>query len=483
MRTIWYMGAKTRLTGEILDAVAAADPRARCVLDLMSGTAAVSQALAGRYRVVANDVQAYAQAIAAAYLEHDQDPVARFAGLDPERDLGLRYRENQEALLDLLAPAVALEDAYLRAAGLEPEAPDPEVGPVLAGPELPAPRQTLPAGTQDRADAYRRFALAQTPAFDEVRDAAARGAFARAAALFRRETIAARRAAPRAFPYLLASSYYPNVYLGVRQAVAVDSLRYAIDGLRGRGAAARRTHYLAALLHATSVTTSATSHFCQPRGLTRDVEVQAVLLRRAQSIPSRLVAYSRSIAATVSATPLQQGNRALQGEWRQALARWDEVEADVVYADPPYTQDHYSRFYHVLEVLTRYDYPRLELRGGQVTKGRYPRLEQRHRSPFCVRSKVEAELRALIEGVAARGAGLVLSYGEENGLLLRTYRDAGLTPARALRRFADLARGVFEEVQLEKRQLLHSGQGDSNHEVTELLLIGRKPRRRGPGCA
>lgn len=196
----------------------------------------------------------------------------------------------------------------------------------------------------------------------------------------------------------MASSYYPNVYLGLRQAIAVDSLRYAIDGLRGPGSAVKRTHYLAALLHATSVTTSATSHFCQPRGLTRDVEVQAVLVRRAQSIPSRLVAYSRSIAATVCATGLSQGNRALQGDWRRALERWDEVEADVVYADPPYTADNYSRFYHALEVLTRYDYPELELRAGSVTKGRYPALSRRHRSPFCVRRQVEGELRGLIEG-------------------------------------------------------------------------------------
>ena len=66
MRTIWYMGVKTRLTDAISAAVAEAAPRGEGVLDLMSGSAAVSTSLAGRYKVWANDVQAYAQAIAGA---------------------------------------------------------------------------------------------------------------------------------------------------------------------------------------------------------------------------------------------------------------------------------------------------------------------------------------------------------------------------------------------------------------------------------
>ncbi len=481
MRTIWYMGAKTRLTADIAAAVEAAAPRSRrgpqSVLDLMSGTGVVGRALAPRYRVVANDVQAYAQTIASAYLEHpDLDALA--GALDPERDLGAAFRANQAKLLEWLGPAVALEDAFLTAFGLLPETPDPEAGPFLPGPTdlSPPARRRPPGDAAARARAYREFALRETPAYCEASEPAASGPFRAAQPLFRRAAVRERRQDPRAFPYLLASSYYPNVYLGLRQAVAVDSLRYAIDRLQGPLARGKRTHYLAALLHACSVTTSATSHFCQPRGLVRDAEVRAVLQRRAQSIPSKLLAFSRAILAGARAARPRPGNLALQGDWRGAFARWDEVAADVVYVDPPYTADNYSRFYHVLEVLTRYDYPELEVRRGKTTKGRYPALHRRHRSPFCGKRTVEGELRAVIAACAERGAGLVLSYGEENGLLLRTYRDAGDRPARALARFADLAREAYHEVELRKRRLLHSGQGDSNQQVTELLLIGRRPR-------
>lgn len=486
MRTIWYMGAKTRLTGEIQAAVRRAAPRGEAVLDLMSGTAVVATALAADYRVVANDVQAYAGAIARAYLEHGRGKAALLRGLDPAADLEAAYRENEAALLDALGEAVALEDAFLEAYGLTPEAPDPAAGPLFGSPSggaaLRRARRRVPADPAARARAYRAFALGGTPLLLEDGDAACGGAFRPAADLFRRATVAARREDPGLGPYLLASVYYPNVYLGIRQAIQIDCLRYAIDRLPGRGrrAARRRAHYLAALLHATSVTTSATSHFCQPRGLVRDAEVKAVLVRRATSIPSRLAAFSAAIAETVARTPHRPGNAVHAGDWRDLYARWDEdVAADVVYADPPYTADNYSRFYHVLEVLTRYDYPPLQ-RGGR-TKGRYPAIGRRHQSPFCQRTRVEAELADLCRETAARGAGLVLSYGLENGLLLRRYRDEGLAPEAALRRFGDLARAAYRRVEVERRTLLHSGQGDSNHQVTELLLVARDPRRR-PRC-
>lgn len=480
------MGAKTRIAGAIEDAIRRADPRAESVLDLMTGTAVVARTLAGRYRVVANDAQSYAAAIARAHLVHDEDPTSFLASLDAERDLGAAFRKNEDALLEALAPAVAVEDAYLLAAGLEPETPDAQGVPLFRRgvdeAEVARAARRLPKDARERADAYRAFALKETPAFLETRDATCTGPFRGASELFRAATVHARRARPATTPYLLATTYYPNVYLGLRQAIAVDSLRRAIDALassKDPRAARKRDHYLAALLGAASVATSATSHFCQPRGLVRDAEVQAVLARRALSIPSKTAAFSASIAAEVAAERPRAGSAVLEGDWRAALGpRWDEVRADVVYADPPYTADQYSRFYHVLEVLTRYDHPVLETTARGPTKGRYPVLEARPLSAFCVRRAVEDEMRALADAVAARGAALVLSYGEENGLLLRHWREAGQAASsrQAVERLQALLGESFAEVALERRRLLHSGQGDSNHAVTELLLVARRPR-------
>ena len=63
-----------------------------------------------------------------------------------------------------------------------------------------------------------------------------------------------------------------------------------------------------------------------------------------------------------------------------ALAR--DVHADVVYLDPPYNSRQYSRFYHVYEVLVKWDKP--ELRGV----ARKPKEE--HMSAYCRVRALEA---------------------------------------------------------------------------------------------
>jgi adenine-specific DNA methylase len=82
------------------------------------------------------------------------------------------------------------------------------------------------------------------------------------------------------------------------------------------------------------------------------------------------------------------------------------------YADPPYTIDHYSRFYHVLETLVLRDAPSLDTQrqGGEevIMRGLY--RAGRHQSQFSVPSSVEGAFRRLFKGVAAQGRSLVLSY-------------------------------------------------------------------------
>jgi hypothetical protein len=340
---------------------------------------------------------------------------------------------------------------------------------------------SAPSGGALSLQSYKSFALGRTPRFEESREAHFTGPFAAARALLARSEVLARRSEPARAPYILTTAYYPNVYLGLRQAVATDSLRFAIDRLSGRHARVKREHYLAALLHALSVTTSATSHFCQPRGLTSDAEVRAVLARRSVSIASRMLAYSKAIQETALDVRYPEENAVVSRDWRGlfSAAGWigpGEAPA-AVYIDPPYTSDNYSRFYHLLEVLNDYDYPPLDLHRGSATKGRYPARDRRHQSAFCRRATVERELQDLLEACARAGANAVLSYSRESGLLLRRYReDEGLGDAAAVERFLGLARSVYRDVTLEEKTLHHSGQGDSNRVVTEMLVLCERPR-------
>lgn len=83
-------------------------------------------------------------------------------------------------------------------------------------------------------------------------------------------------------------------------------------------------------------------------------------------------------------------------------------EGSTVYADPPYAPVHYSRFYHALETLIKYDYPTI------THKGRY--RDDRHQSPFSQKSKASKAFVDLFTGVKSRKAQWVLSYSD-NGVV------------------------------------------------------------------
>ena len=101
----------------------------------------------------------------------------------------------------------------------------------------------------------------------------------------------------------------------------------------------------------------------------------------------------------------------MQGDYEQCLkALPDNVKT--VYADPPYTRDHYSRYYHVLETLTLRDTPKIStvtIHGTtHVSNGIY--REDRHQSPFCIKSKAPEAFRKMFELTASTGRNLLLSY-------------------------------------------------------------------------
>jgi adenine-specific DNA methylase len=147
----------------------------------------------------------------------------------------------------------------------------------------------------------------------------------------------------------------------------------------------------------------------------------------------------------------------------------DEDHVDLVYLDPPYTADNYSRFYHVLETLVSYDYPELERRGGVLTRGRYPLQENRFRSDFCSGSRVEDAFRRVVTSCHERGAKLLISYSTDTGLLTRRWHGQGEEqPARKMRQ---LIQETYSNVEIREQKLMHSGQGDSNRPVRELLLL------------
>ena len=116
---------------------------------------------------------------------------------------------------------------------------------------------------------------------------------------------------------------------------------------------------------------------------------------------------------------------------------------------------HYSRFYHAIETLIRYDYPEV------LHKGRY--RTDRHQSPFCKRTEVVGAFEVMFQKIREKNSKLVLSYS-----------NTGMISLEKILELAQETLGVEYEVYSKALDYKHSTMGrseDKSREVKEYLVI------------
>lgn len=193
----------------------------------------------------------------------------------------------------------------------------------------------------------------------------------------------------------------------MRQAIDIDAIRYAIESARGVRKYA--DWLLAAWLSACSRVVNAPGHTAQylkPNSKATAGRIKSFWRR------SIWEEFKDALADLEQVGPesWRAGNRVLISDALGLIRGRRLAGTGVVYADPPYTKDQYSRFYHVFEALHRYEYPTISGEGRAVP------ADERFTTGFCQITQVEASFVALFEGVASLGIPLVLSYPSD-GLL------------------------------------------------------------------
>lgn len=255
----------------------------------------------------------------------------------------------------------------------------------------------------------------------------------------------------RTDPPMMAAVYWANTYFSLEQGLWLDAYRQAIDDLGTEHVG--RAPALAALLHSAAYCTHGTGHFAHHRKLTSTKVLADAIKYRRRSIPEYWQAKMTQIEAEL--TPSVRQNRVTTLDFREVLhSGCDGVSA--IYADPPYSIVHYSRFYHVLETLTLYDHP------GTEFDGRYRPVPLRHQSPFCIRTQVKAAFEEVLR--AGRAAGLPIVW---------SYSMSGLMPFDDL--YA-LCRRYYPCADVLATKYLHTTmgrRGDKTREVSEVLIICR----------
>jgi len=219
-------------------------------------------------------------------------------------------------------------------------------------------------------------------------------------------------------PYRLCTLSFAWSYFGLKQSVELDSLRFAIDqASEGEARPADVLWLRLAMLQTASRVASTPGHFAQFLRPTTTAACARILSYRRRSVWDWFLA-DVSALRPYGTVKWRRRNRVTRGDALSfvegASQRKGESPA-IFYADPPYSKEHYSRFYHVLETLERYDYP------AAIGAGRY--RPDRFQSDFAVASRVCEASQRLFSGIAAVGGILLFSY-PSSGLLSKAGASA-----------------------------------------------------------
>ena len=366
-RTLNYLGSKLRLLDFIEKNVRKVTPDDAGVCDLFAGSGCVSYKLSKLFPVVACDIQHYSKVVCDALLQPctlTKDTAKAF--LSEIKDINSK-------LYDAFAPLIELEADAIRNENLELLTDIVEHG-------------SLEVYNLEKTDS--KIASIQNQVNEKLRKAGLLG----------KES--------------LISRYYGGVYFSYRQAVQIDVIMNAI---RQYPNAIDKNVLLAALLStASDIACTVGKHFAQPIKA-RDSKGKIKKLVYNKAIKDKTVdvttLFEEWLDKYVSLPKGKYNNTILQGDYMECLKTLPD-NVRTVYADPPYTRDHYSRFYHVLETMALDDVPeisKVKIHGStHVSNGIY--RKDRHQSPFCIRSKAPKAFEEMFKVISASGRNLLLSY-------------------------------------------------------------------------
>lgn len=275
---------------------------------------------------------------------------------------------------------------------------------------------------------------------------------------------------------IMITRYYGGLYFSYQQAVYLDCIAHFVFSYTG----IKKTKMLAALLStASEIVNTVGKQFAQPlkvrnsKGEYKKSLLKKILDDRALNV---IDIYKKWINHYMSRGIPEHSYDIICDDYVKALKALKHKDVKVIYADPPYTRYHYSRYYHVLETICLRDNPKITTTfpngAGGISRAIY--REGRHQSPFCIKSKAEGAFEALFKGVSDLNVPLVLSYSPFDP-------SQAVTPRlQTIDQLIEMAQRYFSEVEtLSPGVFTHSKLNstdknfDANHEA-EILILCKK---------
>ncbi|ABR91620.1 site-specific DNA-methyltransferase [Janthinobacterium sp. Marseille] len=248
--------------------------------------------------------------------------------------------------------------------------------------------------------------------------------------------------------------FYSGTWWSAEQCLWIDAIRQIAEEHKND---ACYPLIISCLMYAMAYTSQGTGHYAQYRDAKTESSMKDIQIYRRRSVSAYFKKKYESANEYLPTKKTSLKHKISTLDYRTCLA---EFSGGTVYADPPYCFVHYSRFYHAIETLVLYDYPAIQVKSGEVVKGRY--REDRHQSPFCIKSKVRESFRELFAGVKESDSNLVLSYSN-TGMI-------------ALDELGELAKQFFSDRRIELLSTDHQHmtlgrQNDRHRNIKECLIL------------
>lgn len=375
IRPIHYLGSKLRMLDTIKEAVDYADPSNGCVCDLFSGSGTVSRYLSSYRDVIAADIQMYSSVLCEATMTWmdcsigSKEIVERIINGETRKKLNRSYgklldyeqicigkAKNDE--IDALYEIIEKGSIYIY---------------------LKEGNDSCTTELRDQLDQLRNVLQIN----NEVEDL---------------DSIITR--------------YYGGLYFSYAQAIDLDCIEHYVFENNGL----MRIKLLAALLSTTSeIVNTVGKQFAQPlkvmdsKGNYKKSLKKKILDDRSFNV---LDVFKKWLDHYFTTGEKTRKYRVVCDDYKTVLRNLENSSVKVIYADPPYTRYHYSRYYHVLETICLRDNPVITTTfpngAGGISRAIY--REGRHQSPFCIKTQAERAFEELFIGVRALNVPLVLSY-------------------------------------------------------------------------
>ncbi len=239
--------------------------------------------------------------------------------------------------------------------------------------------------------------------------------------------------------YSFFKDNYVDTYFSKHQCEDIDSIRYAIEQINDTF---KKSLYLTLLMSAMCKAQSTTGHFAQ----FMDKNHKRIIPLRKLSVYDFFIDKLNEFKSFKNS---KFENIAYNLDYKKIFQLSDVSKIKCFYLDSPYTNDQYSRFYHVLETICKYDKPNL------THKALY--RDDRVSSNFCYKKHVADEFEFIISECKKNNSSLVISYSNK-----------GVISVEDLEK---IAKKYYSIVEVKLLDFNHSSQGNGTIKIQEVLII------------